>query len=131
MGTETQRLEVVEIPDHCQNAPRKLVIRDFLVALYGRRAESVLPMLAGTFQWDIFGTTTLTEPADVQQWIRQQPIIRELKLHTIITHGTQCGADGVVQDTNDRLQVFNHVFIFTGHTATAKIRKIRSYILAL
>lgn len=53
----------------------------------------------------------------------------QLTVHTVIAHGTDCGADGVISYADGRRQAFSHVVIFAGHAETAKIRAIRTYLV--
>lgn len=124
-------LEVIDIPENCGNAPRKAVVRDFLIALYQRDGAHVLDRLRDEIQWDVIGSTQLQGHDDVESWLETQPDAAALHLHTVITHGTDCGADGrVVYDDGTEI-AFNHVFIFAGHAKTAQIKTIRSYLVAL
>ena len=126
---EPKTLSVIDIPEHCGNAPRKAVVRDFLIAVYERRDNAVVEMLSDTLHWEIFGSTQLTSKQAVREWLAQQPSLIELKLHTVITHGTECAADGVIIAAAGDRKVFNHVLRFSGHTKTAKIKEIRSYVI--
>ncbi|OAV59885.1 hypothetical protein [Enteractinococcus helveticum] len=124
-------LDVIDIPEHCGNAPRKAVIRDFLIALCQRDIPQVQESLKDDVDWDILGPAQLQGGDDSTSWVESQPSATALHLHTVITHGTDCGADGRVTYTDGTEIAFNHVFIFAGHSKTAKIKTIRSYLVEI
>lgn len=129
MTAHADHLTIVDIPEDCGNAPRKIVIRDFLIALYNRAIDDVITALRDDIRWDIIGSTTLSNTAEVREWLLAEKPVKALKLHTIITHGTDCGADGTITYTNGHHANFNHIILFSGHGKNAKIKEIRSYII--
>ncbi|MDN6412039.1 MAG: hypothetical protein L0K07_11830 [Yaniella sp.] len=129
MTSDSTTLTVVDIPEHCGNAPRKLVIRDFLVAFYSHAVDDVVEMLKDDVRWEVGGSKVLSGTAEVREWLLAAPGAVELKLHTVITHGTDCGADGVAEYADSSSSGFNHIILFAGHAKTAKIKEIRSYII--
>ena len=131
MTQSDDRLNVIDIPEHCGNAPRKVVIRDFLIALYQRGIPQLREALKEDVDWDIIGSAQLQGIDDVSSWVETQPGATAVHLHTVITHGTDCAADGRVTYTDGTEIAFNHVFIFAGHAKTAKIKTIRSYLVQL
>lgn len=129
MTSESNQLTVVDIPEDCGNAPRKLVIRDFLIALYSSSVDDVVGILKDDVQWDVVGSKVLSGRDAVREWVVAAPSAVELKLHTVITHGTDCGVDGVAAYPDSTPTYFNHIIVFAGHSKTAKIKEIRSYII--
>lgn len=127
--SEATHLSVIDIPEDCGNAPRKIVIRDFLVDLYSRSGDAVAAVLHDAIHWDIVGAQTLVGHHEVLHWLDEQPPVQSLQLHTIITHGTDCGADGAITMSDGARQSFSHVIVFSGHGKNAKIKEIRSYIV--
>lgn len=131
MAKSSHTLEVIDIPEHCGNAPRKAVLRDFLLALYQGDSAQVLEHLRDDIAWEIVGTTVLEGHKAVESWLATQRRVFALHLTTVITHGTDCGADGRVVHDDSAHVAFNHVVIFAGHAKTAKIKAIRSYLVSL
>ena len=129
MDSAQAELTVVDVPEDCGNAPRKIVIRDFLIALYQRDVGAVLAALHDSVQWEIVGSCQLEGPSEVDAWLTQQPAATELHVALVITHGTDCGADGTVVYAKGSQVRFHHVLIFAGHSKTAKIKQLRSYLI--
>lgn len=130
MTTDSPHVPTLDIPDRCGNAPRKAVIRDFLVAVYSGQAETVLDYLREDIQWELIGDKVLTGYDDIWEWIQDRPKVAQVTLKSVITHGTECAADGLITDIAGTKVAFNHVMIFAGHAKTAKIKSIRSYLIA-
>lgn len=122
-------LQVIDAPKDCGNAPRKMVIRDFLVALYQQDDADVAAALRDNVRWEVIGSTVQEGLDEVGDWVRQQPPAAELHIATVLTHGTDCAADGRVVHVDGSTTHFSHMLFFTGHTKTAKIKKLRSYLI--
>lgn len=122
-------IRVMDIPAHCGNAPRKAVLRDFLISVYERDSASALARLHQDVRWHLIGQRELTDHPDIVTWLETQPVAQALQLHTVITHGTECSADGVVTYTDGSQVAFSHVLSFAGHAKSAKINAIRSYLV--
>lgn len=129
MTADAHQISVVDIPENCGNAPRKMVIRDFLIALYSRDSDAVIATLRDDIEWHIVGSRILSTAAQVCEWMRAQAPVSELKLHTIITHGTDCGADGTIRFADGSQSHFNHIIVFAGHGKNAKLKELRTYII--
>lgn len=122
-------LAVVDVPDRCGNAPRKAVVRDFAIALASRRASAVTELLTADIQWTVNRSKVLVGADQVREWIGAEPEARELKIYTVITHGTECGVDGELVYIDGTTASFSHVMRFTGGAITAKIKELRSYVV--
>lgn len=131
MSQSPNTVDVIDIPEHCGNAPRKAVVRDFLIALYQRDEPAVLDRLRDDVQWDVIGSTQLHGHQAVESWLKTQPDVSALHLLTIITYGTDCAADGRVVGDDGTQTAFSHVFSFAGHTKTAQLKTVRSYLVWL
>jgi len=121
------QLRVIDAPDDCQNAPRKLVVRDFLVALYQRDIESIRAMLREDIRWEIVGSEAFDDLEQVLGWIQQQAGVDELHIATVLTHGTDCAADGWIIGADGNTIRFCHILVFAGHAKSAKIKALRTY----
>lgn len=123
------RLQVVEAPKDCGNAPRKMVIRDVLVAIAECDQEALTEFLREDIRWEIVGSERLTGLDQIRDWVLRQRLVAELHISTVITHGTDCGADGWIIYPNGSTTRFSHIVVFAGHSKTAKIKALRSYLI--
>jgi|SRR5690625_662339 len=124
---QPDQLQVIHAPDDCKNAPRKLVIRDFVVALYQRDTETLSAMLREDIRWEIVGSETFDDLEQVLGWVQQQAAVDELHITTVITHGTDCAADGWIIGADGSTTRFCHILVFAGHAKSAKIKTLRTY----
>lgn len=122
-------LAVIDVPERCGNAPRKVVVRDFTISLVSKNLTEVAGSLADNARWTVNGQQVLNDIDEIQDWVSTQPEARELKVNTVITHGTECGVDGTVTLADGASIAFAHMLRFTGGAKTAKIKEIRSYII--
>lgn len=131
MANPQSDLKVIDVPKGCDNAPRKRVIRDFLIAFYQRDVEAVASLVHDDIQWEIIGSSVLDGVAQICEWVSGQRPVVELELATVITHGTECAADGTVVHPDGSKTRFSHILVFAGHSKTAPIRQLRSYLIAV
>lgn len=122
-------LAVVDVPDSCGNAPRKAIVRDFTIALYAKQMHQLAAILRDDVRWHIVGSHVLTGTKQVRGWVAEEPAAVKLTIHTIITHGWECGVDGSIERADGTLAAFCHVIVFAGAAKTAKIKEIRSYMV--
>ncbi|WP_116654992.1 nuclear transport factor 2 family protein [Pelagibacterium sediminicola] len=121
---------IVEAPEDCGNAPRKRIIRDLIVALYGGEVSKALSYLSENVNWQMIGSWGASDKAEVGHHLSQQSRVVHLRIGTIITHGTDCGIDGEITFEDGRQAAFCHVLIFTGGAKSATIKTVRSYQIA-
>lgn len=122
-------LAVVDVPERCGNAPRKAVVRDFAIALASKNVSEVTGLLKPDVEWTVNGGQTLSGTTEVGEWIAAQADARELKINTVITHGTECGVDGALTLVDGTTVAFAHILRFTGGSKTARISEVRSYVV--
>src|SRR5690625_7520436 len=72
-------LALVDVPSHCNNAPRKVVLRDFVLALYNQNLEGVAAFLSDKIRWSQIGSQTREGIDAISRWILNQPRARELR----------------------------------------------------
>lgn len=130
-NNSAMNLRVEDVPPDCGNAPRKAVIRDFVIDLYSGNVEGTLDILADNVEWEVVGTTTLNGHKDAQPWLEDQHVnpVTLVRFGLIVTHGTDCGVDGEVQFASGKRVSFCHIMKFSGHSKTAKIKMLRSYLV--
>ncbi|MEV6719461.1 nuclear transport factor 2 family protein [Streptomyces xanthochromogenes] len=115
-------------PD-CGNAPRKEVLRDFVIAMAEADGETLAGMVGEGVEWHLVGEAVLRGRAAVRAWAAGLPVAREITFGAVITHGREAGVDGTTEAADGRRYAFCHVLRFAGAARTAKIAEIRSYVL--
>ncbi len=119
----------VHVEPDCGNAPRKRILRDFVVSLAERDSEQITALLADSASWSIVGVDTLNGGDDVRDWMSGLPEVDEVLFDSLLTHGRGASVDGVLRLADGRSTGFCHVLRFTGAAKRAKVSGVKSYIL--
>ncbi|WP_017539048.1 nuclear transport factor 2 family protein [Nocardiopsis halophila] len=121
-------VQVTIAPD-CGNAPRKQLLRDFTIALAKRDAQALLPTVADDVVWEIVGRRTVRGKADfadaVATAVERQA--ETLLLDSILTHGSEGAVSSRMAFPGGGAMRCCDVSAFSGHSKTAKIKRITSY----
>jgi limonene-1,2-epoxide hydrolase len=118
----------VFVASDCGNAPKKLVLRDYAIAMAKHDKEAVLSALADDVEWEVVGQRTIrgkTDFAAALDSVGEQVVT--LRLDTILTHGDEGSVSGSVEFTDARRLRCCDVYKFSGHSKTAKVKRITSY----
>lgn len=117
----------ISLPPDCGNAPRMVLIGEFVENWAGGNADAVAGGLADDVRWTVIGKGTYTGPQSLEAAI---PLSRpsRVEVHTIVTHGRLASCDGYLEKGASRV-AFSHVFRFVSTSKTAKIAEIRTYMI--
>ncbi|XEC96712.1 hypothetical protein AB6A23_09365 [Paenibacillus tarimensis] len=117
--------------EDCGNAPKKILIRDFVTALGRIDQESIRAFLADDIQADIVGMRQIQGIDEFMEFARlsQEARITEIKIDTILTHGYGGSVSGVMKTENNSF-AFGEFYRFNS-VKNAKIKEITSYRITL
>lgn len=118
--------------EDCGNAPKKVVIRDFIAALARGDEEFLRGNVTDHVRRDIVGRQSIVgADAFLRHALEEsgRPI-SEVRIHNIITHGNVGAADGMIV-TDEGRTAFCEVFRFGSFAKHARIKEITSYIIPL
>ncbi|WP_111720957.1 nuclear transport factor 2 family protein [Homoserinimonas sp. OAct 916] len=121
-------LTIHEEPD-CGNAPRKLILRNLVVALATQDSEYVDSLLSDDVVWDLVGGQVLMGRDAIREWITSQGPVDAVTFGTFLTHGRGAGVDGSLDLADGPRSRFCHVLRFAGAARTAKVIGVNSYII--
>lgn len=118
------------VPKDCGNAPKKLILRDFNIAIVTNKKDFVLDNITDNISWNIIGKLIIEGKENFLNKISEinQEKVTELEFYNIITHGYIASANGKLI-LEDKAYEFCHVYRFTGASKSAKIKEITSYII--
>lgn len=105
----------ITLPDDCGNAPRMVIVGDFVSSWAQRDADAVARWVTNDADWSVLGRE-LPEAS-----------VSSLEVTTIITHGRLASCDGVVVSHAGRI-AFSHVLHFASTSKSAKITRVRTYL---
>lgn len=127
----TQSELIVKCAENCGNAPKKLLLKDMIIAIAKKDINFCLDYVEENIVWNIVGKNNIegkNEYARVlNQWKSEQ--VTQLIIHNIITHGNTASLNGTFILQNDEKIEFCNVYQFGGFGKNAKIKKITSYVI--
>lgn len=117
--------------EDCGNAPKKILIRDYEIAVAKNAAGDFLPYLANHCVWEIIGERELQGVENIQSTVQEESSRKPIELHieNILTHGTIGAANGTMKYQNSSL-AFCNIYHFTSFK-NAKIKRITSYRISM
>lgn len=115
----------------CGNAPRHQVIRDLVLALAEVDEPRLNELLAEKVHWEIPGAESTEGLAGLTSRLVEQSEVEQITLNSIITHGREGGADGVLDFRDGSRLAFCHMLKFASTAKTAKVTLMRSYLIDL
>jgi hypothetical protein len=121
----------VHVEPDCGNAPKKLFIRDFMIATANNDASFILDALTDDADWKIVGNRSLAGKSEIENALDDvlNTNVQEMTIATIITHGDVGSADGTMRLNDGKRYGFCHVFIFNNHGKNAKVKQITSFVI--
>lgn len=113
-------------PNDCENAPKKKVLNELIIAMAGRNIEEVMRVFAEDATWQVAGGRKLSDKEEIAEFVSAFPEITELEILTIITHGKTAAANGRILTEKGVLHEFCHVFLFVS-AGKNTIKEITTY----
>lgn len=121
---------IVSWDKSCGNAPKRLQIKEFIVAMTFVDEPYLDENIVKDIEWSIVGKDlTLGSEAFVQQLCAAKQIVKEIHITNVITHGNIGSADGIIVLDSHSI-AFCHVFVF-GSGKSSKVKKLTSYFIPL
>jgi hypothetical protein len=130
VNTQPEEVKIVSKVS-CKNSPKRELLRDLTIATVQGNIDKLLEWLEDDVRWKIIGDeeTQGIEEVEVKlKTILERPI-QELHIDNIITHGNTGSLNGKLMLKNEGIIDFCHIYLFKGHTKTAKIKEITSYVI--
>ncbi len=119
----------IHIPIDCNNSPKKKFIKEFNMAFAKGDADYIIAHVSDDISWHIHGDKKIEGKEDFIKEIHQMKneIADELILKSIITHGKEASASGVIK-MRGQSYMFCDVYEFKSATGTI-IKAIESYVI--
>ncbi|MEK3731630.1 MULTISPECIES: nuclear transport factor 2 family protein [Paenibacillus] len=129
-GTHHSGMNVICAED-CGNAPKKLLLRDYIVAWAQNNIEFIEKCISEEVCWDIIGDRRVLGKAGLRDTLQQKQTghVTEIEISTIITHGSMGAINGTFRMDQGRISNFCHVFTFSSAGKNGKIKKIMTYMI--
>jgi len=122
----------ITININCDNSPKMGIIRDFNTAFAKNDIETTLIYLEENVVWEIVGDYRQEGIDQVREMLKTYTeTAAEMSLTSIITHGDEGAAEGVIIMGNGDTYRFCDVYKFSSHSASAKLKSVTSYVVKI
>lgn len=121
----------VEVKSDFESSPRKLILRDFNVALASADVETVLGWVSDDITWKLVGNQVVEGKEEFQKALGGSNMrVAELVIENIITHGKTAAVDGELELENGFRLSFCDIYRFKSAGSQAKIDRITAYVVS-
>jgi hypothetical protein len=124
---KTEKDVILNIPQDCDNAPKRRIIRDFVIALYKKDWRTINEKLEDKFTFKIIGNRTIETTDDLIKYLDSDINVIELTIDDILSHGKYGACNGIVKSKRDVIN-FAYFFEFQSVGKNA-IKTISEYII--
>ncbi|HEU4552973.1 MAG TPA: nuclear transport factor 2 family protein [Chitinophaga sp.] len=123
----------IHVPGDCGNAPKKLFVKDFIVAMVNNDRDFIYRSATDDIQWNMVGGQYIDGKDAVLTALQRfrGDAVAELTIHTIVTHGYDGVAEGLLKFKDGRRVAFCDVYRFRASTNNAPVKAITTYAVAL
>jgi hypothetical protein len=120
-------------PEHCENAPKKILLIDLYKAVAVQDDDFILNNLTDDAVLHIVGLREVVGKENVISAVNTLVAkgLTEIIIKDAITHGNTAAVYGSLLFKDDLRIDFCNIYVFRGYSKTAKIREIRSYMINL
>lgn len=127
MGNSEYKEVKVICAEDCGNAPKKIVVKDFITAMARNDTSHVTDMIIDQVEWNIVGTKIIRGQDEFLRHWQSQTGLSEVHIENLISHGNTVAANGTEKHDQGKIS-FCHVYQFSSGKH-AKIKNINSYII--
>lgn len=114
---------------NCDNAPKKRMIRDYLIASTAVNQSILESLLSESLKWIVPGELQIDGRTHfIQELLNHQEQISSLEILSIITHGKNGSAHGIMTTKKGGKIYFSDIFRFSSHQKDARITQITSFV---
>ncbi|MBC9909722.1 nuclear transport factor 2 family protein [Chitinophaga varians] len=123
----------IHVQEDCGNAPKKLFVKDLIVAMVNKDRAFMDQHTTEDIQWNMVGGASIKgkEPVLTTLQRSRSEAVTELTIHTIVTHGYDGVAEGSLKFRDGTTQAFCDVYRFRSSTNNAPVKAITTYAIAL
>lgn len=121
----------IVVDDDCNNAPKRALLRDLLIAWVHGDWETMRPLLAEDIAWEFVGEPTVRgREALMERAAEGDPAeMTDVVIARILSHGKLGAIEGTIALRNGMQLGFCHVVTFSGHAKTAPVMQMRSFVV--
>ncbi|MBA3926981.1 DNA-binding protein [Listeria rustica] len=130
-GTASSGVDFAVLCDFdCDNAPKKRIIRDYLVASASGDRALLESVLEESFVWTVPGEFQIKGRDEfIAELIANLQAVNILEVQSLISHGKEGSAHGTVTNKKGKHVYFSDIFTFQSNKPDAKISKLTSFVV--
>ncbi|MBC6316166.1 DNA-binding protein [Listeria grandensis] len=114
----------------CDNAPKKRIIRDYLIAAASGDRAILEDLLEENFIWNVAGEFQIKgREAFITEVLAHLQEISTLEIQTLLTHGKEGSSHGTVTDKQGKHVYYSDIFTFKSNKKDAKISELTSFVV--
>ncbi|EUJ43558.1 nuclear transport factor 2 family protein [Listeria riparia] len=114
----------------CDNAPKKRMIRDYLIASATANQADLEAVLEEDFVWTVPGEFQIEGRQEfIEELVAHAQPISTLEIQSLLTHGKGGSAHGTVTDKRGKKVYFSDIFVFRSSGKDAKISGLTSFVV--
>ncbi|MEG0851387.1 MAG: hypothetical protein RSF34_11150 [Flavobacterium sp.] len=124
---KTRKDFIINTPQDCDNAPKRRVIRDFVIAFYKKDWQTINEKLEDKFTFKIIGDRTIDTGDELIKYLDSDFNVIELTIHDILSHGKYGACNGIIKCKKEEI---NFAYFFEFQSAGKNsIKAISEYII--
>jgi hypothetical protein len=101
----------LNIPEDCDNAPKRRVVRDFIIACYKKDWDIVDDALEDMFEFRITGLRVIESKEELRKYLDENVSFNELTIDEVLTHGKFGACNGTLKSKKEEI-CFAYFFEF-------------------
>ncbi|MBC1793042.1 nuclear transport factor 2 family protein [Listeria booriae] len=114
----------------CDNAPKKRMIRDYLIASATANQADLEAVLEADFVWTVPGEFQIEGRQEfIEELAAHAQPISTLEIQSLLTHAKGGSAHGTVTDKRGKKVYFSDIFVFRSSRKDAKISGLTSFVV--
>ncbi|ALS02752.1 DNA-binding protein [Enterococcus silesiacus] len=115
---------------NCDNAPKRRLIRDYLLAAASGNQPLLESVLSDSLRWIIPGKSPLEgKEAFIAAVVKEQTELSTLEIQSILTHGKEGSAHGILTTKTGEKIYFSDIIRFKSNQKDAPISEITSFVI--
>src|SRR5690606_62467 len=122
----------INVGPDCGNAPKKLFLKDFTVALAKGDVDFLTDCIGDHMVWEVVGESQVTGKEDYVKAIKRHKLwkVKGMSIDTIITHGTEASVSGQITAKDNSKFGFCNIYKFRSAGA-AIVNSVRTFLVRL
>ncbi len=102
---KTEKDIILNIPKDCDNAPKRRIIRDFVVAFYKKDWQRINEILEDKFTFKIIGDRNIEATDDFVKYLDSYINVIELNIDEILSHGKYGACNGTMKNKAEEINI--------------------------